>query len=214
MGKDSIKVVLFFLSMTIMSCSTSLTVEKVDSVIKKQFIIDNEKEVTRLSQIYENDDEFKTDIIKNNEVQFNKTTALRGKVIDSLKMLKYDKSVVIESTKDLNGSTVTVQYFFFDNKIFSAGYDTEIVTKNGKGVVVKEKPVITEIFIEGLKANYQNDILEIYNHFNQDAFSKIKDSFDCTPSFGSYNVTVIIGNKIGYYGVKAKEKCNVETFHN
>lgn len=192
-----------------MSCSSGLTLEKVDAIIKKQFIIDNEKELARLNEVYEKDDEVKKDIIKNNEFQFNKTMALRDKVIDSLKMLNYDKSVIIESTKDLNGTIVTVQYFFFDNKIFSAGYNKEIVTLDGN-----EVPIISETTFKDLKANYQNDILEIYNHFNKDDFSEIVDSFDCTPSFGIYNVTVIIGNKIGYYGVKAQEKCNVETFHN
>lgn len=214
MRKDSVKIVLSFLSMALMSCSSGLTIEKVDDIIKKQFIIDNEKELVRLNKVYENQDEFKNEIIKNNQVQFNQTLALRGKVIDSLKMLNYDKSVIIESTKDLNGSIVIVQYFFFNNRIYSAGYNTEIVTKNGESFVTNEVPIINETTFKDLKTNYQNDILEIYNHFNKDNFSLIEDSFDCTPSFGSYNVIVIIRNKIGYYGVKAQEKCYVETFHN
>jgi hypothetical protein len=213
MGKDNIIKGLFFLSLLLTSCASNVTTEKIDAIIKKQSMVDCDKEKAKLNEAYENDEELRKDIIKNKERQFNNAMALRGKVIDSLKMLNYKKSLIIESTKDLNGLIATTQYFFFGNKIYSAGYDTEIVTKDGKGVVVKEIPVIEEVFIKDLKAKYQNDILEIYNHFNQDTFSKIKDSFDCTPSFGSYKVTLMIGNKIGYYGVLAKENCKVSKYN-
>ena len=174
MEKDDMKRVLVIFSFSIMliGCASGITIEKINRITKKQFEVEWSEEVNRNYKIYENDHSFKKAIFESEKHRFNNALTLRNKVIDSLKVISYDKSMIIESTKDLNGLMVTTQYFFFNNKIFSAGYDTEIVTKDGKGRVVKEVPVIEEIFIKDLKAKYQNDILEIYNHFNQDAFQK------------------------------------------
>ncbi len=194
-------------------CASNLTHEDINLIIKKQFKVDSENELTQFKEVYDNHPDLKKEFIESGESDFNKSMILRNKVLDSLKILSYDKSIIVECTKDLNGFIVTVQYFFFNNKIFSAGYDLEILTENGKSVVKNEFPVISETTFKDLKANFQNDILEIYNHFNQDSFSKIEDNFVCTPSFGSYKVTLIIGNKIGYYGVFAKESCKVSKYN-
>lgn len=214
MEKNSIKKVLIFLPLLLlMSCASKITPKEINFIIEKQFKIECDEEITQLKEVYDNYPELKKDFIESRESDFNKSMILRNKVLDSLRILSYDKSMIVESTKDLNGLIVTVQYFFFNNKIYSVGYNTEIITQNEKEDVVKETPTIEETSLEDLKAKYQNDILEIYNHFNKNNFSKIEDSFECTPSFGNYKVTLVISNKLGYYGVKASENCRVSRYN-
>jgi hypothetical protein len=215
MENDNMKRVLaiFSFSMMLIGCASFVTIEKMNAITKKQFQVEWNEEVNRNNKIYENDPSFKNGIFESEKHRFNNALTLRNKVIDSLNVMSYNKSIIIESTKDLNGMLVTAHYFFFNNKIFSAGYNVDIIIENGKSLVKKEIPVISETTIKDLTANYQNDVLEIYNHFNQDSFSKIKHNFVCTPSFGSYKVTLIIGNKIGYYGVLANENCKVSKYN-
>ena len=180
----------------VISCKSGVTLGEVEKPAKQQF--KERLKSYESDELYTSWPEIKKQAVENDKFYYNNTTKIKKRVIDSLKLLNEKNFIIVDTEKDYNGRRVDWSYFFFKNKIISAGYGQQDYMKNGEPYA-KFVPSIEEETMENLRKNGKEAGV-VYNYFNKDSFENISGPI----SFGTYafiNVTVVINEKVGYYTV-------------
>ena len=180
----------------LVSCKSGITFCEVIKPAKEQF--KQRLKSYDSEELYTSWPEIKKQAVENDKFYHNNTTKIKKRVIDSLKLLNEKNFIIVDTEKDYNGRRVDWTYFFFKNKIISAGYAQQDYIKNGEPYA-KFVPSIKEETTENLRKN-GNEAVGVYSYFNKDSFENISGPI----SFGSYafiNVTVVINEKVGYYNI-------------
>lgn len=186
------------------SCSSELTVNKINCTAKKHFKKDVRQLKKSNKQFTALDEDASKALIDQEVYFFERKIEIRNKVIDSLNLLKKEKVLIIDLSKDNNGQRVESSYFFFDDKIIFVWFDRLDKISNGE-VFVKFVPKIENVTKEHLEKN-QRDILLVYNNLSR---SNPPTLIGGGMEHISCLVTMVQDKKVSYYSVSGAEKYKV-----